>query len=150
MNRRILSMFLVISILLCNFGAITANADTITNNTTKVSIYNASGEFIGEFESIQEFEIEYLGINPNQRGVGTWILTVAASYGVVSMFIDIAYVFTGVDVKTWVRNNVVVPFTEEVKNMKLYSVSGGITNPYPPNSYQYSQFNKTNYYWVVQ
>lgn len=49
-----------------------------------------------------------------------------------------------------IRNNVVIPFTDEAKKMQLYSVSGGITNPYPPNSYQYSQFNKTNYYWVVE
>lgn len=40
--------------------------------------------------------------------------------------------------------------SEGLKNMDLYSLSGGITNPYPPHSSQYHQFNRTNYYWVVQ
>lgn len=150
MNRKILSMILVMSILLCNLGAMTSNATTTADNSIKVSVYNVRGEYIGDFDSVQQFESEYLGINPNQKGVGSLILSIAAAYGVLSMVMDATYVFTGIDVKVWVRNNVVIPFTEGARNMKLYSLSGGIVNPYPPNSYQYSQFNKTNYYWVVE
>ncbi|MDB2074362.1 hypothetical protein PMZ66_01965 [Clostridium paraputrificum] len=103
-----------------------------------------------EFESMEDFQTECLGVNENQKGAVTWLLTAATIYGVISMINDVRYILTGVDAKVWIRENVVVPFYQEAKNMKLYSVSGGISNPYQPHSYQYIQFNQTNYYWVVQ
>lgn len=85
-----------------------------------------------------------------QPRVPGWLLSLAAAYGVVAMINDFHYLLTGVDLKVWLRENVIIPVTEGLKNMDLYSLSGGITNPYPPHSSQYHQFNRTNYYWVVQ
>lgn len=135
-----------------NETSISVNAKTVKQETNEkpVTIYNGIGEYVGEFKSIQDFQEKYLGINPYQRGVGTWLLTAATIYGVISMINDISYLFTGVDAKVWVRENVVVPFYESAKTVKLYSVSGGIDNPYPPHSYEYTIFNRTNYYWAVQ
>ena len=103
-----------------------------------------------EFESMEDFQTECLGVNENQKGAVARLLTSATIYRMISMINDVSYILTGVDAKVWIRENVVVPFYQEAKNMKLYSVSGGISNPYPPHSYQYIQFNQTNYYWVVQ
>lgn len=152
MKKSFLSFFLILSLLLTWFTPISASATTIKKSTTDapVTVYNGMGEYVGEFESFQDFQIDFLGINENQRGVGTWLMTVAAVYGVISMFNDLSYLFTGIDAKVWTRENVVVPFYEASKKMKLYSVSGGLSNPYPPHSYSYILYNQTNYYWVVQ
>ena len=152
MKKSFLSFFLILSLLLTCFVPIRASATTIRKSTTNspVTVYNGMGEYVGEFESIEDFQTKFLGINENQKGVAAWLLTAATIYGVVSMINDVSYILTGIDAKVWIRENVAVPFYQEAKNMKLYSVSGGISNPYPPHSYQYIQFNQTNYYWVVQ
>lgn len=133
-------------------------ATNIDNEETGsgVKVYNGAGVFVGEYDSVQDFERAFLstrgttGLGVEPRGPIEWLLAASAVYGVISMINDACYMFTGIDPKVWIRENVVVPFTNELKNMDLYSLSGGITNPYPPNSSQYHEFNRTNYYWVVQ
>lgn len=172
MKKRILSICLMMSILLTWFTPISANAAILNGpeastyngevdnsnkmlnqnpNSEGVTIYNGAGQYVGDFQSVEEFESKVLGINKNERGpVVAWIMTAAAVYGAVSMINDASYLLTGIDAKVWIRENVIVPFYDYIRTMRLYSSSGGIDNPYPPHSYQYTQFNRTNYYWVVQ
>ena len=152
-------MLLVVGSLISTVTPIRAHAANFENVKTGsgVKVYNGAGELIGEFDSMQDFERDFWGagevheLNAEPRTpLGEWLLNASAIHGVISMINDICYMFTGVDPKVWIRENVVVPVTDALANMDLYSLSGGITNPYPPHSSQYHDFNRTNYYWVVQ
>ncbi len=133
----------------CNFSLLNVKAAE-PEESKKITVYDGAGVYVGEYDSIKEFEKEILGIDSKQRAVPAWIMTALTAYGAITLVVDVTYLLTGVDAKEWARENVIIPFYEAAKTMKLYSVSGGITNPYPPNSYQYHQYNKTNYYWVVE
>lgn len=148
--KKIIVTMMALVMFVTAFGITPLNANAASKEETgKVTVYDGSGAYVGEFDSIEEFQREVLGRNAQQRGVAAWLVTASAVYGVVTLILDVSYLFTGIDAKVWIRENVMVPFFDEAKKMELYSVSGGITNPYPPNSYQYQQFNKTNYYWVT-
>lgn len=148
-----LSFLMITSSSLTTFAyANQQKSNTLETNksvNSTVEVYNGMGEYVGEFKSIQEFERE-LPIANDEKGVGAWLLTAASIYGVISMFNDASYLLTGVDLKVWVRNEVIVPYYNSRKTMKLYSVSGKTSNPYPPHSAAYNDFKRTNYYWVVQ
>lgn len=130
--------------------SVTASAAEIKETKETISVYDGSGQYIGEFDSLEEFEREYLGNNGNQRSGLRWVLKILKyaleTYDVLEAVKD----FTGIDVNGWISAHVVLPAVEGVAKFRLYSVSGGITNPYPPNSYQYHQFDRTNYYWVQE
>jgi len=143
------ALALVMFVTACNFSLLNVNAAE-PKESKKITIYDGAGVYVGEFDSIEEFEKEILGIDSKQRTVPAWIMTAVTVYGAITLVVDVTYLLTGVDAKEWARENVVIPFYESAKTMKLYSASGGITNPYHPNSYQYHQYNKTNYYWVVE
>lgn len=156
--KRLISVCMALVMLLTVFP-LNAFATNLGNEETDsgVKVYNGAGKFIGEYDSVQDFKRNFLGTCGTQEAsveprvpIGAWLISASAVYGVISMINDACYLFTGIDAKVWIRENVVVPFTNELKNMELYSLSGGISNPYPPNSSQYHEFNRTNYYWVVQ
>lgn len=151
MKKRILSFVLALAILFAGMVPIDVQA-TEAQNTEKITVYNGAGEFVGEFDSYEEFETEILGINEETRGIVDglrWIikiiLTAINAYSTVETVSDI----TGRDIHALIGDKILLPAWNGVKqHFKLMSVSGGITNPYPLNSYQYNQFYKTNFYWV--
>lgn len=114
--------------------------------TAKITVYDGEGQYIGEFDSLSEFQQEYLGIK--ERSAVKWIVEIFLRALEMYDILEVNKEFTGVDINGWIDKNVTLPIAQGLGTFKLYSVSGGMTNPYPPNSYQYKQFNKTNYYWV--
>lgn len=157
MKKNVCSLLLMISILISNLFPISVYASGLEEYKyyPNIEVHNGVGEQIYSLNLKTELEKKQLEIDKidrteiEPRGVGTWILTAATAYGIVSMVNDTCYLLTGLDPKVWIRENVIVPFYSSSKTMMLYSINGGITNPYPPNSSQYHEFKRTNFYWVV-
>ena len=116
----------------------------------KITVCNGDGQYIGEFDSMEEFESEFLGIKGERSSAARWLFRIlkhaVGTYDVLEMVDD----FTGIDINGWIAEHVILPVKEAAAKFSLYSVSGGITNPYPPHSYQYILYDRTNYYWVEE
>lgn len=146
MMKKLLALTLALSIAFgCTTTAFAAEPEEKSN---KVTVYNGAGQYVGEFDSFEEFQREYLGIK--ERSAAVWIVKIVLTAIDVYSVLELNKQFTGVDINGWISQNITLPVQQGLGTFKLYSVSGGMTNPYPPNSYQYQQFNKTNYYWVKQ
>jgi len=147
--KKLMAFVLTLSIIFgCTMTAFAAEPDRVEG---KVEVYNGAGQYIGTFDSFEEFQMEYLGANERSIvGAAKFVLKIILeALNTYSVF-ETCKELTGKDVNGWITENVTLPIGQGLGTFKLYSVSGGITNPYPPNSYQYSQYNKTNYYWVKQ
>lgn len=146
MIKKLVALTLALSIAFgCTTTAFAAGPEEKSN---KVTVYDGAGQYVGEFDSFEEFQREYLGVK--ERSAAVWVLKLILKGIEAYSVLELNKQFTGIDVNKWIGENVTLPIAQGLGTFKLYSVSGGITNPYPPNSYQYQQFNKTNYYWVKQ
>lgn len=143
--KRWMAFVLFLSIM---FGATTTALAAEPEKKEKVVVYDGAGQYIGEFDSITDFQREYSGIK--QRSAVKWIVKIVRAALEAYEIVEINEEFTGIDINGWIDKNITLPISQGLGTFRLYSISGGITNPYPPNSYQYSQFNKTNYYWVKE
>lgn len=149
--KKVIAMMLalVMFVATCGFPSMNVSA---AEKSEKVTVYDGSGAYVGEFDSIEDFEREVLGTDKNSRSeiieglrcIAKIIMRALETYSIVETVSDISQV----DINGLIGDKIVLPVWNGIKTFKLMSVSGGITNPYPPNSYQYSQFYKTNFYWV--
>lgn len=145
--KKILCFMLTLCIILTSSISSFANGLSVESEPNKkeiVHIYDGSGELI---ETMTEEEFE---ASENQRASGTLIVRIFAALGVVSTIAWCTEALTGVNVANWIYNNVSLPIYKATKTMRIYSRSGGITNPYPPNSYQGAMWKKNNFYVVVK
>lgn len=150
MKNKILSLAVALAILFTGIIPMNVHAQE-KQDAQKIAVYDGSGAFVGEFDSYEEFEREVLGINEDSKSVIEglrWIVKIIRyaidAYNIVELVSDL----TETDIHGLIGEHVILPTWNGVQNFKLMSVSGGITNPYPANSYQYHQFYKTNFYWV--
>ena len=165
-TRKIISLLLSIAIMFGIVGNTAFAAERLSNaeRVKKYVVYNGNGEILYEAESLTDAENYMMGRNTNCRSTRGIIKIAKAVIDAVSpvgkvvvgalTIYEINQTMAG---KSEIIDIISIhfPISELLKiaankqAVYVYSKSGLIQNPYPPNSYQGSQWYKTNFYCVV-
>ena len=126
-------------------------------------IYNGEGELLGVTNNLDEAE-EYLSRlnseNSDERGSTVYqvaktvigkaspiILTTCVVYKVGQVVLGKAQVIDVIDLIVPVKTLAEIAGT--VKNLRIYSNSITVSNPYPPHSYEGATWAKRNFYYII-
>lgn len=163
--KRIVSLVLCMSVL---FGTMGANAFAAENNknvasATQYKVYNGYGEIVYTADSLEDAEAYISGTNEGtstRSARSAWLVaktlikvgTTLALSGAVLYEVNgvMAGESTIIDViDLFFPASTLVEMATNRDVIYVYSSSGVVVNPYPPNSYQGSQWYRTNFYCVV-
>lgn len=163
--KRIVSLVLCMSVL---FGTMGSNVFAAENNekaasATQYKVYNGYGEIVYTADSLEEAEAYISGTNEGtstRSARSAWLaaktlikigaklaLSGAVLYEVNGVMTGESTIIDVIDLFFPASSLAEMATNRDV--IYVYSSSGLVVNPYPPNSYQGSQWYRTNFYCVV-
>lgn len=159
--KKLLSLCLVFS-LLCSLVTPAFAVDNTPLPTEKnYKVYNGYGEIIYEADTLEEAEV-YLNSLSGSRSVSrsailaartaikivtTIVLVDCTIYTVQGVLLGKADLIDIIDLFFPIETLMEIEKNREY--ISVYTSSGTIVNPYPPNSYQGTRWIKDNFYCVV-
>lgn len=123
-------------------------------------IYNSQGEYLGESENPELFYQEYLEANNislytegDEKIIKELVLWIEGSFAfrALSFISTVQYTIElGIATVNWVNAHLTFPsdFTGN-REIKIFSKTGGVFNPYPPHSLEGAQWERNNFYYAV-
>ena len=111
--------------------------------------YDYNGELIETFKTEEELN-DFLGISKARKAGGR--LAVAKVLKEVGEELLYKALVEGIEnAYNYLKNlQISIPTLEVGQTATVYSLDGNIYNPYPPNSYQYTTWARTNFIVVVE
>lgn len=163
--KRIISFVLCMSVLFGTMGlsVFAAENNEKATSTNQYKVYNGYGEIVYTADSLEDAEAYISGTNEGTstcsarsawmiaktliKLIPTLTLIGATYYTVNSAMVGESTVIDIIDI--YFPASTLIEIAENRNVIYVYSTSGLVVNPYPPNSYQGSQWYKTNFYCVV-